>query len=132
MHDTYGGPEGYQRLVDACHARGVAVVLDVVYNHLGPAGNYLERFGPYFTRRYCTPWGPAVNLDDAGSHEVRRFLVDNALGWLRDFKSDGQRYAVRHTPHLYSHWHAACASVGLVIERVREEGTLEKSRRHSF
>jgi maltooligosyltrehalose trehalohydrolase len=93
---SYGGPEGLKRLVDACHAHGLAVILDVVYNHVGPAGNYLERFGPYFTRRYATPWGPAVNLDDAGSHEVRRFLVDNALGWLRDYHCDGLRLDAVH------------------------------------
>ena len=81
-HHAYGGPDGFKGLVDACHGRGLAVVLDVVYNHLGPSGNHLGRFGPYFTDRYRTPWGDAVNLDDAGSDEVRRFLVDNALGWL--------------------------------------------------
>jgi maltooligosyltrehalose trehalohydrolase len=84
-HHAYGGPDGLKRLVDACHAAGLAVLLDVVYNHLGPSGNYLGRFGPYFTFRYSTPWGPAVNLDGAGSTEVRRFLCDNALMWLRDY-----------------------------------------------
>ena len=90
-HHHYGDPDGLKRLVDACHARGLAVLLDVVYNHLGPAGNYLDRFGPYFTDRYHTPWGPAVNLDGAGSDEVRRFLCDNALMWLRDYHFDGLR-----------------------------------------
>jgi maltooligosyltrehalose trehalohydrolase len=90
-HHAYGGPEGLRRLVDAAHARGLAVLLDVVYNHLGPEGNYLERFGPYFTERHHTPWGPAVNFDDRGSHEVRRFVVDNAVGWLRDYHVDGLR-----------------------------------------
>ena len=66
-HHAYGGPEGLKRLVDACHAKGSAVLLDVVYNHLGPAGNYLERFGPYFTARHQTPWGQAVNLDGPGT-----------------------------------------------------------------
>jgi maltooligosyltrehalose trehalohydrolase len=95
-HHAYGGPEGLKRLVDACHAAGLAVVLDVVYNHLGPSGNYLARFGPYFTSRYSTPWGPAVNLDDAGSAEVRRFLCENALMWLRDYHFDGLRIDAIH------------------------------------
>src|SRR5204862_558704 len=90
-HHAYGDPESLKRLVDACHAKGLAVLLDVVYNHLGPAGNYLQRFGPYFTERHSTPWGPAVNLDGAGSDEVRRFLCDNALMWLRDYRIDGLR-----------------------------------------
>jgi maltooligosyltrehalose trehalohydrolase len=95
-HHAYGGPEGLALLVDACHARGLAVILDVVYNHLGPAGNYLSRFGPYFSNRYKTPWGDAVNLDEAGSDEVRRFFVDNALMWLRDYHFDGLRVDAVH------------------------------------
>jgi len=95
-HHAYGGPEGLKRLVDACHQRGLAVLLDVVYNHLGPAGNYLERFGPYFTDRYATPWGQAVNLDGPGSDEVRRFFIDNALMWLRDYHMDGLRVDAVH------------------------------------
>jgi maltooligosyltrehalose trehalohydrolase len=93
---SYGGPAGLKRLVDACHARGLAVILDVVYNHLGPAGNYLEEFAPYFTDRYSTPWGKAVNLDDKGSDEVRRFICDNALAWLRDYHFDGLRLDAVH------------------------------------
>ena len=95
-HHAYGGPEGLKRLVDACHQRGLAVLLDVVYNHLGPVGNYLERFGPYFTDRYATPWGQAVNLDGPGSDEVRRFFIDNALMWLRDYHMDGLRVDAVH------------------------------------
>lgn len=95
-HSAYGGPNGLKRLVDACHTRGLAVLLDVVYNHLGPSGNYLSRFGPYFTERYRTPWGPAVNLDDAESDEVRRFVCDNALMWLRDYHIDGLRLDAVH------------------------------------
>ncbi len=94
--NTYGGPEGLKRLVDACHARGLAVLLDVVYNHLGPSGNYLSRFGPYFTDKYATPWGMAVNLDGPGSDEVRRFICDNALMWLRDYHCDGLRLDAVH------------------------------------
>lgn len=95
-HHAYGGPEGLKRLVDACHRRGLAVILDVVYNHLGPEGNYLGRFGPYFTDRYLTPWGKAVNLDGPDSHEVRRFFLDNALMWLRDYHMDGLRIDAVH------------------------------------
>jgi maltooligosyltrehalose trehalohydrolase len=95
-HHAYGGPQGLKRLIDACHARGLAVLLDVVYNHLGPAGNYLSRFGPYFTERYATPWGSAVNLDGPHSHEVRRFFCDNALMWLRDYHCDGLRLDAVH------------------------------------
>jgi maltooligosyltrehalose trehalohydrolase len=90
-HHPYGGPDGLKRLVDAAHARGLAVLIDVVYNHLGPAGNYLGEFGPYFSEKYATPWGAAVNFDEAGSHEVRRFVVDNALMWMRDYHADGLR-----------------------------------------
>ncbi|GAC1459236.1 MAG: malto-oligosyltrehalose trehalohydrolase [Ktedonobacterales bacterium] len=95
-HHAYGGPDGLKRLVDACHARGLAVLLDVVYNHLGPSGNVLGRFGPYFTERYTTPWGPAVNLDGPGSDEVRRFICDNACMWLRDYHCDGLRLDAVH------------------------------------
>ena len=95
-HHHYGGPEGLKLLVDACHQRGLGVVLDVVYNHLGPAGNHLGRFGPYFTNRYNTPWGEAVNLDGAGSDEVRAFFVDNACMWLRDYHFDGLRIDAVH------------------------------------
>ncbi len=95
-HEPYGGPEGLKRLVDAAHRRGLAVLLDVVYNHLGPSGNYLERFGPYFTDRYHTPWGKAVNLDGPESDEVRRFFCDNALMWLRDYRLDGLRLDAVH------------------------------------
>ncbi|MGN6242928.1 MAG: malto-oligosyltrehalose trehalohydrolase [Motilibacteraceae bacterium] len=96
VHEPYGGPDAFKRFVDACHARGLGVVLDVVYNHLGPSGNYLSRFGPYFTGLHSTPWGDAVNLDDAGSDEVRRWIVENALSWLRDFHVDGLRLDAVH------------------------------------
>ncbi len=96
VQESYGGPEGLKRFVDACHAHGLAVVMDVVYNHLGPSGNYLGKFGPYFTDLHHTPWGDAVNLEEAGSHEVRRFFVDNALHWLRDYHCDGLRLDAVH------------------------------------
>jgi maltooligosyltrehalose trehalohydrolase len=95
VHEPYGGPDGLKRFVDACHARGLAVVLDVVYNHLG-AGNRLADFGPYFTDAHDTPWGPAVNLDQAGADEVRAFIVANALMWLRDYHLDGLRLDAVH------------------------------------
>jgi len=95
-HEGYGGPTGFKKLVDACHRRGIGVILDVVYNHLGPEGNYLGRFGPYFTDFYSTPWGQAVNFDQRGSHEVRRFVIDNALMWLRDYHVDGLRLDAVH------------------------------------
>ncbi len=88
---SYGGPEGLHRLVDEAHRRGLAVILDVVYNHLGNEGNYLRLFGPYFTARHHTPWGEAVNYDDEGSAGVRRFVLENALYWLREYHLDGLR-----------------------------------------
>jgi maltooligosyltrehalose trehalohydrolase len=96
VHEPYGGPEALQRFVDQCHGVGMAVCLDVVYNHLGPSGNYLQSFGPYFTDRHTTPWGPAVNLDDAGSPEVRRWICDNARRWFRDFHLDALRLDAVH------------------------------------
>lgn len=96
VHESYGGPDAMRRFVDACHARSIAVVLDVVYNHLGPSGNHLGRLGPYFTAAHHTPWGAAVNLDQPGSEEVRRFFVDNALMWVRDFHVDGLRLDAVH------------------------------------
>lgn len=94
--EAYGGPQGLKHFVNAAHAHGLAVLLDVVYNHLGPAGNYLARFGPYFTASHHTPWGDAVNFEDAGSHEVRRFFIDNAKMWLRDYHFDGLRLDAVH------------------------------------
>ncbi len=95
-HDAYGGPDGLKLLVDALHGRGLAAILDVVYNHVGPEGNYLERFGPYFTDRHTTPWGNAVNFDGAGARPVRDFVVENALMWLRDYHFDGLRLDAVH------------------------------------
>ncbi len=95
-HHAYGGPDGLKRLVDACHGHGLAVIMDVVYNHLGPAGNYLGRFGPYFTDKYATPWGQAVNFDDAGSAGSRALFIENALMWLDDYHCDGLRLDAVH------------------------------------
>jgi maltooligosyltrehalose trehalohydrolase len=90
-HHAYGGPAGLKQLVNAAHAAGLGVVLDVVYNHVGPEGNYLDRFGPYFTDTYRTPWGRAVNYDGAGSDAVRRWVHDNALYWITEYHVDALR-----------------------------------------
>jgi maltooligosyltrehalose trehalohydrolase len=95
-HHAYGGPAALRRLVDACHSRGLGVVLDVVYNHLGPVGNFLSEFGPYFNDRHQTDWGAPFNFDGAESDEVRRFVVDNALMWIRDYHVDGLRLDAVH------------------------------------
>ncbi|HEV7862127.1 MAG TPA: malto-oligosyltrehalose trehalohydrolase [Acidimicrobiia bacterium] len=95
-HHAYGGPDGLKRLIDAAHAAGLGVIIDVVYNHLGPDGNYLGAYGPYFTGRYNTPWGEAVNYDDAGSDEVRDFVGDNACMWLDEYHADGLRLDAVH------------------------------------
>jgi maltooligosyltrehalose trehalohydrolase len=99
VHEAYGGPAALHRFVDAAHGLGLAVCLDVVYNHLGPDGNYLGEIGPYFNDRYVTPWGQALNLDGAESQEVRRWVLDNARQWLRDFHVDGLRLDAVHELH---------------------------------
>jgi maltooligosyltrehalose trehalohydrolase len=96
VQDSYGGPEQLKRLVNACHYHGLAVILDVVYNHLGPEGNYLARFGPYFTDRYQTPWGNAINFDGPFSDEVRSFFILNALYWITEFRFDALRLDAVH------------------------------------
>lgn len=96
VHEPYGGPDGLKRFVDAAHAKGLAVLLDVVYNHFGPSGNYTGKFGPYITDSHHTPWGGAVNLEEARSNEVRRFFCDNALMWMRDYHVDGLRLDAVH------------------------------------
>ncbi|GAA1388941.1 malto-oligosyltrehalose trehalohydrolase [Luteococcus peritonei] len=96
VHDPYGGPRAYQRFVDACHQRGLGVVQDVVYNHLGPSGNYLPLFGPYLDESVSTPWGGAINLTKQDSDHVRRYIIDNALMWLQDFHVDGLRLDAVH------------------------------------
>ncbi len=94
--NSYGGPQGLKRLVNACHRKGLAVILDVVYNHLGPEGNYLRDFGPYFTDFYQTPWGEAVNFDGPYSDDVRRFFMENALYWVEDCHIDALRLDAVH------------------------------------
>jgi maltooligosyltrehalose trehalohydrolase len=96
VQEIYGGPDGLKRFVDACHLRSLAVLLDVVYNHFGPVGNYATKFGSYLTHRHNTPWGDAVNFEAEGSDEVRRFFCDNALMWMRDYHIDGLRLDAVH------------------------------------
>ncbi len=102
VQNSYGGPAGLRKLVDACHRKGLAVILDVVYNHLGPEGNYLANFGPYFTDRYRTPWGEAVNFDGPDSDEVRRLFVENAVYWIREFHIDALRLDAVHAVYDFS------------------------------
>ncbi|MFI7383905.1 malto-oligosyltrehalose trehalohydrolase [Streptomyces sp. NPDC049813] len=99
VHEPYGGPEALKRFVDAAHGLGLGVVLDVVHNHLGPSGNYLPAFAPYFTDTHHTPWGSAVNLDAPGSDETRAYLLGSALAWLRDYRLDGLRLDAVHELH---------------------------------
>ncbi|MDY7005993.1 MAG: malto-oligosyltrehalose trehalohydrolase [Cyanobacteriota bacterium] len=96
VQNSYGSPDGLKQLVNACHQAGIAVILDVVYNHFGPEGNYLWDYGPYFTDKYNTPWGNAVNFDDAYSNEVRNFFIENTLYWLDKYHIDGLRLDAIH------------------------------------
>ena len=96
VQQSYGGVKGLQALVDLCHSKGIAVILDVVYNHFGPEGNYFADFGPYFTDKYHTPWGEAINFDDAQSDAVRAFFIENCLMWFRDFHIDALRLDAVH------------------------------------
>jgi maltooligosyltrehalose trehalohydrolase len=130
VHEAYGGPERLKAFIDACHANGLAVALDVVYNHLGPEGNYLVDFGPYFTDRYHTPWGSALNFDGAGSDEVRRFFIENALQWIDEFHVDVLRLDAVHAiidasarpflQELADSVHARAESLGREVHLVAE------------
>jgi maltooligosyltrehalose trehalohydrolase len=124
VQNSYGGPAGLHRLVGACHQRGMAVVLDVVYNHLGPEGNYLENFGPYFTERYKTPWGKALNFDDEYSDQVRRYFIENALYWITEFHIDALRLDAVHAVLD----HSAFNILEEITEAVHQRGT-ELNRR---
>jgi maltooligosyltrehalose trehalohydrolase len=121
---AYGTPAELEEFIAACHERGLAVLLDVVYNHLGPDGNYLGAYGPYFTDRVKTPWGQAVNYDGAHSDEVRRFVIDNALMWLGDYGFDGLRLDAVHAIFSFEAVHVledlAAAVHELASERGRE------------
>ena len=128
--NSYGGPEALRRLVNAAHAEGLAVVLDVVYNHVGPEGNYLSVYAPYFTDVYRTPWGPAVNYDGADSDEVRRFVIENACYWVTDFHMDALRldaihgifdFQARHIlAELTARVHAQAKELGRMVQVIAE------------
>jgi len=105
VQNTYGGPKALQNLIDVCHQKGIAVVLDVVYNHVGPEGNYFKDFGPYFTDKYHTPWGSAINFDDANCDAVRQFFIENVLMWFRDFHIDALRLDAVHAIKDFSATH---------------------------
>jgi maltooligosyltrehalose trehalohydrolase len=128
VHEPYGGPDGFKRFVDACHRRNLGVLLDVVWNHVGPSGGCLDRYGPYFSGRNI--WGPALNLSGPDSDEVRRYVIDNALQWLRDFHVDGLRIDAVHAlvdhrathvlEELAARVHAASAQLGRPLTLVAE------------
>lgn len=121
VQHSYGGPRRLQRLIDACHRVGLGVILDVVFNHLGPEGNYLGEFGPYFTDRYRTPWGPAINFDQPGCDGVRAFVLDNVRYWVRDFHIDGLRLDAVHTMFDSSPYH--------ILLAIKEAAAQEAERR---
>ncbi len=122
VQNSYGGPRALQRLVDAAHGEGMAIFLDVVYNHFGPEGCYVSQFGPYFTDRYHTPWGDAVNYDGPESDPVRRFAVENARMWVRDFRFDGLRLDAVHAIYDFSARHILAELQDGVQEVAREQG----------
>jgi maltooligosyltrehalose trehalohydrolase len=138
VESSYGGPDALRRFVDAAHGRGLSVVLDVVYNHLGPEGNVLAAFGPYFTDRYRTPWGDALNFDGPLSDGVRRFFVENAIQWVRDFRVDALRLDAVHaiadtsaypfveelTDAVHAFAHAAGRHVWVVAESAANDARL--------
>lgn len=105
VQNSYGGPEAFKRLIDACHRSGIAVCLDVVYNHLGPEGNYLHDYGPYFTNKYHTPWGDAINFDDRESDHVRSFVIQNAIYWITEYHIDVLRLDAVHGIYDFSAKH---------------------------
>ncbi|MBD3257427.1 malto-oligosyltrehalose trehalohydrolase, partial [candidate division GN15 bacterium] len=122
VQNSYGGPDGLKRLVDACHARGMAVVLDVVYNHLGPEGNYLGQYAPYFTDKYRTPWGQAINFDDAWSDGVREYFIQNALYWFDIYHIDALRLDAIHGIFDFSARHILAEMTDRVNELAQKHG----------
>ncbi|MBI2908934.1 MAG: malto-oligosyltrehalose trehalohydrolase [Chloroflexi bacterium] len=128
VQGSYGGPQGLKKLVNACHRKGLAVVLDVVYNHLGPEGNYLADFGPYFTDGYRIAWGPAINFDGPQSDEVRRFFIENALYWLTEFHFDALRIDAIHGIRDFS----AQPFLAELATAVRREAERLNRRLHLF
>jgi len=125
---SYGGPAALKRLIRSCHGVGIAVILDVVYNHLGPEGNYLHAFGPYFSDTGCTPWGDAVNFDGAGSHDVRRFFLENALHWVREYRVDGLRLDALHAIA----GRGRSIFLGELVDAVRREERVAGRKIHLF
>jgi maltooligosyltrehalose trehalohydrolase len=124
-HEPYGGPRGLRELVGECHRRGLAVIVDVVINHFGPEGAYAPKIAPYTTTRYATPWGAAVNLDGPDARESRRFFIDSALAWLRDYGADGLRLDALHALHDHGPRH-------VVAELVDDVRALERARGRRF
>jgi len=122
VQNTYGGPKGLQQLVNACHLKGLAVVLDVVYNHLGPEGNYFGEYGHYFTEKYNTPWGNAINFDDAGCDAVREYFIENVLMWFREFHVDALRMDAVHAIKDFGPEHILSEIKSRVSELVEETG----------
>jgi maltooligosyltrehalose trehalohydrolase len=120
VQNSYGGPRELKMLVDACHERGLAVILDVVYNHIGPEGNYFSDFGPYFTDRYRTPWGAAINFDGPFSDDVRRYFIENALYWISDFHIDCLRLDAVHSIFDVSAWPFLAQLANIVHRRAEE------------
>ncbi|MGB7274015.1 MAG: malto-oligosyltrehalose trehalohydrolase [Geitlerinemataceae cyanobacterium] len=125
VQDSYGGVDGLKTLVDACHQKGFAVVLDVVYNHFGPEGNYTSNFAPYFIDKYRTPWGSALNFDDAYSDGVRNFFIENALYWFRDHHIDALRLDAIHAIYDFSAKH-------FLAELAEKVGELSQQQGRSF
>lgn len=122
VQNSYGGPEGLKRLVNACHQQGIAVVLDVVYNHFGPEGNYVGQYGPYFTAHYKTPWGNAINFDDADSPGVRNFVVENVMYWLEHYHIDALRLDAVHAIYDYGAYHILAEIADRVAEFNQQSG----------
>jgi maltooligosyltrehalose trehalohydrolase len=125
VQNSYGGAFGLMQLIDTCHRKGIAVILDVVYNHLGPEGNYFNEFGPYFTDKYHTPWGDAINFDDAWCDAVRNYYIQNALMWFRDFHADALRLDAVHAIKDFSPTH--------ILREIKQRvNLLEKETRKSY
>lgn len=124
VQNSYGGPEGMKRLVNECHKLGIAVILDVVYNHFGPEGNYLGDFAPYFTEKYKTPWGRAINFDDAYSDDVRNYFIENALYWFRHYHIDALRLDAIHAIFDMS----AMPFLRELVEKVKEFSSQQKKK----
>ncbi len=122
VQSSYGGPKALQQLVNACHQKGIAVVLDVVYNHLGPEGNYFGEYGPFFTDKYNTPWGNAINFDDAWCDAVRQYYIENALMWFRDFHIDALRLDAVHAIKDFSPVHILAEIKEHIDQLIKETG----------